>query len=69
MENPELDLRRPRPRLVMDEESIEQRLRETQIAIESRAMQLPAGARRGLLLEIAGQVLVLRARLERLLAA
>jgi len=84
MGHPELDLR-PQPRrerlepraeplqrrrtLVCAEESIERQLREAQVAIESRAMELPAGAMRGLMLELAGQVLSLRGRLERLATA
>lgn len=63
-----MDLR-PRPRLLRAEETIERQLREAQMAIESRAMELPAGARRGLMLELAGQVLSLRGRLERLVTA
>jgi len=54
---------------VCAEESIERQLREAQVAIESRAMELPAGAMRGLMLELAGQVLSLRGRLERLATA
>jgi len=55
------------PRLALAETPAERALKEAQMLLEGEAMELSPNARRGALLELAGQILSVRGRLEQLL--